>query len=469
MGKYFNQRGYALLIVLLTIIIFLSLSAVFISGFLNHVTQEKTVDMNNQAVVAAEMGVKYINTDIQNKINKEKVSINNEILKLNNKYKNCIGVSTATPKCPDSDLVNKEYKNLNNKEIKEFNLFIKNIHDNLNDDYSFEKLNNSIEKDNGFELSSKLSSYKEDSKYVFNLTIIGYHLESEFSLNSILEFEEIENIYTDNSVLEYNVGVTESISNKNVFGQKPEDKCTDITEKYITENSPPFNCIISIGNDIKEVKNKLTKLNNIKNFNLFFDNEVINFCSGICQETDLENMNLFVYNGDFITGDLKKLKGANIFINGALDTGKLNQLNKSNDNTTTILARSFESAQVNGGGLFNTNLIILGYDSKADILKYRNTFTLNSSSRICINLENASNDSINQIKGIKGKDSFIYYYYPTDLDISSKKNDPTIIYKDTLAAMLEECEIKNYNKADGFILPNINEDLINPVITNVKY
>ena len=54
-----NQRGYALLIVLLTIIIFLSVSAVIISASLNHVTQEKTVDMKNQAVVAAEMGTKY--------------------------------------------------------------------------------------------------------------------------------------------------------------------------------------------------------------------------------------------------------------------------------------------------------------------------------------------------------------------------------------------------------------------------
>ena len=66
MKKMSNQRGYALLIVLFTIIIFLSISGTILSASLNHATQEKTINENNQAYVAAEMGVKIISTEIQN-------------------------------------------------------------------------------------------------------------------------------------------------------------------------------------------------------------------------------------------------------------------------------------------------------------------------------------------------------------------------------------------------------------------
>lgn len=68
MKKLLNDRGYALLIVLFTIIIFLSMSAVFMSASLNHVKQEQTVDQKNQAVVAAELGVKYVESHMQNQI-----------------------------------------------------------------------------------------------------------------------------------------------------------------------------------------------------------------------------------------------------------------------------------------------------------------------------------------------------------------------------------------------------------------
>ncbi|MCZ8536181.1 hypothetical protein M9R32_03100 [Paenisporosarcina quisquiliarum] len=93
MKKMLNERGYALLIVLFTIIIFLSMSAVFMSASLNHVNQEQTVDKNNQAVVAAELGVKYVESHMQNQaeILYEKHLI--ELQTAVNNLKNCNGKS----------------------------------------------------------------------------------------------------------------------------------------------------------------------------------------------------------------------------------------------------------------------------------------------------------------------------------------------------------------------------------------
>lgn len=60
-----NQKGYALLLVLLMITLFIGVAALITSASFNHSKQERTVDTQNQVVVAAEMGVKYYSTEIQ--------------------------------------------------------------------------------------------------------------------------------------------------------------------------------------------------------------------------------------------------------------------------------------------------------------------------------------------------------------------------------------------------------------------
>lgn len=52
-----QEKGYTLIIVLLLIVLFLGMSAVFMQASLSHSKQEQTVDYSNQAVAAAEMGV----------------------------------------------------------------------------------------------------------------------------------------------------------------------------------------------------------------------------------------------------------------------------------------------------------------------------------------------------------------------------------------------------------------------------
>src|SRR5690606_641262 len=66
MMKYMkSQDGYALVIVLLIVVLFLGISATFIAGSLNHSKQEKKVDTSNQAVASAEMGVVFYTEDFE--------------------------------------------------------------------------------------------------------------------------------------------------------------------------------------------------------------------------------------------------------------------------------------------------------------------------------------------------------------------------------------------------------------------
>ena len=60
-----NERGYALLVVLLLVVLIMSISATFMAGSINHAKQEQAVDVSNQSVAAAEMGVLYYSTDFE--------------------------------------------------------------------------------------------------------------------------------------------------------------------------------------------------------------------------------------------------------------------------------------------------------------------------------------------------------------------------------------------------------------------
>jgi hypothetical protein len=84
-----KQNGYALLLVLFLVVFFIGLSAVFMAAAFNNSKQEITVDVRNQSVVAAEMGVKL---NLNN--------LTNEIKVLNQAYKDSMNINM-------NDLVNR--------------------------------------------------------------------------------------------------------------------------------------------------------------------------------------------------------------------------------------------------------------------------------------------------------------------------------------------------------------------------
>lgn len=76
MNKLKEERGYTLIIALLMIVLFLSMSAVFIQASLSHAKQEQTVDQGNLAVTAAEMGVEKYSKEAENAFAKTYTKVN---------------------------------------------------------------------------------------------------------------------------------------------------------------------------------------------------------------------------------------------------------------------------------------------------------------------------------------------------------------------------------------------------------
>ena len=61
-----NEKGYTLLVVLLVVTFIMIISASFVTASVSNAKQEKTVDTNNLAVVAAEMGWTNMKTAMLN-------------------------------------------------------------------------------------------------------------------------------------------------------------------------------------------------------------------------------------------------------------------------------------------------------------------------------------------------------------------------------------------------------------------
>jgi hypothetical protein len=71
-----NEKGYSLLVVLLVVTFIMIISASFITASVTNAKQEKIVDTNNLAVVAAEMGVDYYKTAMLNEFNNRRNELN---------------------------------------------------------------------------------------------------------------------------------------------------------------------------------------------------------------------------------------------------------------------------------------------------------------------------------------------------------------------------------------------------------
>jgi len=65
MNDQINEKGYALIIVLFTIVFITVITAVFLRGALSNAIQEKTLDENNLVVVSAESGTEYYTWELK--------------------------------------------------------------------------------------------------------------------------------------------------------------------------------------------------------------------------------------------------------------------------------------------------------------------------------------------------------------------------------------------------------------------
>lgn len=108
-----NEKGYALVLVLLLIVFIMTVSAVFFRGSISNARQERIVDTNNLSIVAAEMGVDFYKTAITNDFNSKKEEhITNANIKLKSLYTNANKLPLNTIKNKEIEITDELYSKL---------------------------------------------------------------------------------------------------------------------------------------------------------------------------------------------------------------------------------------------------------------------------------------------------------------------------------------------------------------------
>ena len=133
-----SNRGYALLLVLLLIVLFVGVAATVSTASLSHSSQEKIVDTNNQNVAVAEMGIKLYNNEIMVLANEARTKtldefVKNELIAYKIQFDQCQKDGQNSVACTNLEGINDFLVELNTQSIKEFkrvfNLHLEGLED----------------------------------------------------------------------------------------------------------------------------------------------------------------------------------------------------------------------------------------------------------------------------------------------------------------------------------------------------
>ncbi len=451
-----NQRGYALLIVMLTIIIFLSLSAVFMSSSLNHVTQERTVDTNNQVVTAAEMGLQKISKDIENELLVSLPAIEAEYIKKINKInsdylngnvnlvnsENLLTVENSQYYVNVLNEINSIDTTGYSKPINFTNLTTKQVIDQNTKTYFYlnSRVANVVDANNLFKITLDVYGVKGNEK----------NIEADINLNiPRASFNDIDRMRYIN---EPNFDVSE-------FFNVPAQLCTDLismNDVDINNLSKPIECLLPENTTFDMTKNFIEKMYakglTEKDFNLFIENFEQALCnSSNCNSNPFRNMDnttLFIV-GDVPVKNINKSSGFQLYVNGIIDLKNANAFGDSSIHTV-MLGKSME---VNRLSAENSTFVLIGNGTKQGFFRgdlagnvYKvPVLTLTNNTKVCINIEGYDSTSIENFKTIEGGKVYYYKNSTTSFNVANKTN---FIPVGSLNLLYETCNLTKFYSAE---------------------
>lgn len=447
-----KQEGYALLVVLLMVVLFLGLSAVFMAGAINNANQEQTVDASNQSVASAEMGVRYYSADFQREVSQIKSEIiemtQNRIKSIvdcfNSGNSSCDEQSELTAMEQQIDIDMKaEYISRVTAKVSELET-LKDIQNTPFPDedahYAIEGTSimqlNEVEKD--VSLASTPDKIVRWLKVELNLSgesrgttkyLTGiFTVEVPDTFLSPSESLTIETKTVNDQVLNYN----------DMFSQLwPTKKCAALKAEINSGVfSSPRECILDSSLSASEFVTFLSEKNlNPKDFKIFTNNFKADICDNSCNNIKpLGSITIVAKSDDdglFGNGgkNLNSFDSLNLQIDGHFDPKNMNSLGKHGESQTLIFRELTVSNNMQGGGITNTNLLILGKEipkvvGKPDsIMDFQGNLTIGDNGRICFDLTRISPKDVDNLArkaSFSNKNTTGQIIYYTDSLVNNK-------------------------------------------------
>lgn len=467
MKNQLNERGYALLIVLFTTMLLISLSTIFIKVSLNHALQEKAVDLKNQSYVAAEMGVKLISTDLQNEINNKFNSVKVIVNKEKSRLENCNALKTVSTNCQSPAIEKVALEALKTQQIKEYNDFIKDLSTRTLTNHGLSSSRLVSKNVNYYLKSINLKTNAQTNIHQFEFVVSGRSNQSESLLKTTIEFSELIEIFDTSKAVKYTYGLNSAVRVNDVFPNPPVPSCNTLLVN-ISTFSKPYNCNLANGQSLSDLKDLITAKYNINDFNIFIPANIVFNCDNSCKGKDFSGLNLFVNAGDLFSKNLINLTNARLHVNGTINTEVANNLG-TQVGRLLLVSRGFLAKASNG--VENTSIVVLGnIDKSAPFALTGNNdkFILENTSKFCINADNFTETSLNEVKNITGTGQ-IHYFTSLNYNLTDITTTLQVKKHTNLQDFLKSCDVNSFPIQEGIDIPNFITKYQMPLITKVEY
>lgn len=422
-----NQKGYALLVVLLMVVLFLGVSATFMAGSLSNAKQEKTVDTSNQAVASAEMGARYFSTDFQRDLKMITNNVSGKTMERLLDLRNCFKSGTDTSCDEQSEITAKEA--LIDEEM--LNLYVDGIMGKIDQlvlkqgdefiPFSTDDIVYSIQSANGIKLNQHGEDIDAAGVIDTKIRLIEVRLIMEGVSDSVSKtLEAVFNIEVPPTFLNSSNPLTvhtekisvDGVKYTDVFKPMPAISCTDLLAGLKNGTyTGMIECSLVSGENLEDfiTKVKAAKLNPA-DFTVHTDDFLGNVCTGgkgnPCNKFDFAGVTVSVAaNNVSATNNMNNLVGANLIINGLWSAGNNIQNLGDIDKSQTIVINELDVA-INFPGMTNTNLLILGGEAVSPVSKVvftekkneKKDFNVGINSRFCLDIDKIDTDSLDSIK-----------------------------------------------------------------------
>ncbi|RNF40928.1 hypothetical protein [Planococcus salinus] len=460
--KYFtNERGYALLIVLLVVVLFLGLSATFIAGSLNNAQQEQTIDVSNQSVAAAEMGVLYYSADFELEIERVKKTVLEQTqIKLNSLI-DCIkpptgeDCDTAAERDSWEQEIDREMRKLYLEKVKSAITVMENEANNKKSPFSEEQINYLIK-----EVSS--TEFKADNEDLtaieIEMKIEGTSKETPNTLLSAFTVEVPDTFLNPNEAIKVDTAVValdQDLTYDDIFSFAANSKSCGVLLEEVKAGTAeaPYECTAqvneSLASFIEDIKEKGFDPEDFRVYTQDFRSYA---CDNNCNNLNFEGINLVVDQNDagafnnmnnFVNGDL--------IIDGTLTTGN-NLINLGKNGVKQNIIVKGLDVDNNIKNMYYTNFLVLGNEEGTDArLQWGKHFTVDNYSRLCIDIDRINQADLDRLsRELQFSNSGSLIYYSADLNktfslIDKKGRDRgTEVYVkrgETYTSFLQNCGV----------------------------
>lgn len=480
MEKVKNEKGYALVIVLLIIVLFMGLAATFMAGSLNHAKQEKVVDTGNQAVAAAEMGTIYYSSDFERELKLLKEEMQQETQLRLNELIACIELPLGAT-C-DSELERTAWEEDIDQDMKE--LYVQKILEKSNEldelklageevPFAGEQLQYHVKSASAVKLNASqndvdgLHIIDKNVKWVkIELNVEGQAIDNQKELTAIFQVEIPDSFLDATETRKINTVVIaedEDLTYDKVFSIEPPTISCDQLLTAVRNNTAevPYECKASSTETLEDFLASLDDNMDPKDFRVFIgENDYERFvCENkTCNNTDFKGINLVVDDEDAgAANNMNNLVNANLFINGKLSIGNnIINLGKNGEKQTVVVKEL--GVDVNLKNMYNTNFVVLGYPDptiKAKI-EWGVHIEVSNHSNFCIDIDRIDTDDLKDLsEQVTFSDSGNLIYYSSDpentFELLDSNGDSRMIKVDKENVTMTSVYVKGFHEYSTFL------------------